>query len=176
MKHCVSRGQWPSWSRMERTCTCRKISSISNKKCSSCRLTSIKRDNCLVGRLQQFKDELQGEFSSEFSPYSSNIWGDYRFLSSIDKGKGVLGGPRLGFPTKDSISMGLTSPLGPTRIEIIVPSYKLKCSHFNNIDFKGWWAKFKQFFEAERIPSNARVRTVMLHLEGKVFEWYHFFA
>ncbi|GMI89935.1 hypothetical protein HRI_002662800 [Hibiscus trionum] len=53
-------------------------------------------------------------------------------------------------------------------------AYKLLCPRFDGSEFKGWLCIVEQYFEAERIPENAKVRLVMLHLEGKALQWHHF--
>lgn len=47
---------------------------------------------------------------------------------------------------------------------------------FNGNAFRAWWAKLEQYFEAEGIAANTRVRTVMLPLEGKTLDWHHFYT
>ncbi|TYG46582.1 hypothetical protein ES288_D11G267500v1 [Gossypium darwinii] len=42
---------------------------------------------------------------------------------------------------------------------------RLECPKFNGTDFRGWWAKLEQFFEAKGIPETTKVRTVMLNLK-----------
>ncbi|GMI89777.1 hypothetical protein HRI_002647000 [Hibiscus trionum] len=53
-------------------------------------------------------------------------------------------------------------------------AYKLLCPKFDGSDFKGWLCKLEQYFEAERTLESAKVRMVMLHLEGKALQWHHF--
>ncbi|KAK5845725.1 hypothetical protein PVK06_001935 [Gossypium arboreum] len=36
--------------------------------------------------------------------------------------------------------------------------------------------KLEQFFEAENVRDLAKAKMVMMHLEGRAFEWCHFFA
>ena len=44
---------------------------------------------------------------------------------------------------------------------------KLECPRFDGENFHGWLLKMDQFFEAGRTPEQEKVRTVMMHLEGK---------
>ncbi|KAL4387688.1 hypothetical protein GQ457_09G030390 [Hibiscus cannabinus] len=53
-------------------------------------------------------------------------------------------------------------------------AYKLLCPKFDGEDFRGWLAKLEQYFEAEMVPDSAKVRVVMLHLEGKALQWHQF--
>ncbi|KAL4348377.1 hypothetical protein GQ457_17G003950 [Hibiscus cannabinus] len=53
-------------------------------------------------------------------------------------------------------------------------AYKLMCAKFDGVDFREWLSKLEQYFEAEAVPELARVRLVMLHLEGKVLQWHQF--
>lgn len=55
-------------------------------------------------------------------------------------------------------------------------SYKLECPKFDDIDFQGWWSKLEQYFDDEGVVDNAKVRTVVLHLEGKTLNWHHFYT
>ncbi|KAH1047501.1 hypothetical protein J1N35_038285 [Gossypium stocksii] len=43
--------------------------------------------------------------------------------------------------------------------------YRLECLQFDGINFKVWWVKLDQFFEAEGVNEQAKVRVVMLHLD-----------
>ncbi|KAK8693864.1 hypothetical protein V6N13_071431 [Hibiscus sabdariffa] len=53
-------------------------------------------------------------------------------------------------------------------------AYKLLCPKFDGEDFRGWLSKLEQYFEAENVPDTAKIRVVMLHLEGKALQWYQF--
>ncbi|KAL4273347.1 hypothetical protein GQ457_13G010980 [Hibiscus cannabinus] len=53
-------------------------------------------------------------------------------------------------------------------------SYKLLCPKFDGSDFRGWYSKLEQYFEAEMVPDSAKVRVVMLHMEGKALQWDQF--
>ncbi|KAL4295662.1 hypothetical protein GQ457_12G011410 [Hibiscus cannabinus] len=55
-------------------------------------------------------------------------------------------------------------------------AYKLLCPRFDGDDFRGWISKLEQYFEAENVPENAKVRVVMLHLENKALQWHQFLA
>ncbi|KAH1092411.1 hypothetical protein J1N35_019668 [Gossypium stocksii] len=52
----------------------------------------------------------------------------------------------------------------------------MECPMFDGGDFRGWWSKLEQLFESEAIPDQSKVKAVMLHLEGKVLDWHHFFS
>ncbi|KAL4384325.1 hypothetical protein GQ457_15G019630 [Hibiscus cannabinus] len=55
-------------------------------------------------------------------------------------------------------------------------AYRLLCPKFDGMDFNSWLSKLEQYFEAESVPEGARVRVVMLHLEGKSLQWHQFLA
>lgn len=62
----------------------------------------------------------------------------------------------------------MTQPMIKSSVKLVPQSYKLECPQFDGSNFKGWWAKLEQYFEYGDITTNARVRAIMLHLEGKV--------
>ncbi|KAL4326013.1 hypothetical protein GQ457_11G028360 [Hibiscus cannabinus] len=53
-------------------------------------------------------------------------------------------------------------------------AYKLLCPKFDGEDFRGWLSKLEQYFEAENVPETAKIRVMMLHLEGKALQWHQF--
>lgn len=55
-------------------------------------------------------------------------------------------------------------------------SFRVDCPHFDGDNFRGWWSKLEQYFESEGVGDHAKVRVVMLHLEGKTLDWNHFFV
>ncbi|KAL4376913.1 hypothetical protein GQ457_02G033300 [Hibiscus cannabinus] len=55
-------------------------------------------------------------------------------------------------------------------------AYKLMCPRFDGNDFRGWLSKLEQYFEAESVPEDAKIRVVMLHLEGKALQWHQLVA
>ncbi|KAL4301768.1 hypothetical protein GQ457_10G007190 [Hibiscus cannabinus] len=55
-------------------------------------------------------------------------------------------------------------------------AYKLLCPRFDGEDFRGWISKLEQYFEAEKVPEFAKIRVVMLHLEGKALQWHQFLS
>ncbi|KAL4319444.1 hypothetical protein GQ457_18G018050 [Hibiscus cannabinus] len=55
-------------------------------------------------------------------------------------------------------------------------AYKLLCPRFDGEDFRGWMSKLEQYFEAENVPEAAKIRVVMLHLEGKALQWHQFLS
>ncbi|KAH1084051.1 hypothetical protein J1N35_023812 [Gossypium stocksii] len=61
-------------------------------------------------------------------------------------------------------------------VEVENTSFQVDCPHFDGGNFRGWWSKLEQYFEAERIGEHAKVRAVMLHLEGKTLDWHQFFV
>ncbi|OMO67736.1 Retrotransposon gag protein [Corchorus olitorius] len=52
---------------------------------------------------------------------------------------------------------------------------KIECPHFDGSDFVGWHHRILQFFEADSTPEHTKIRTVMMHLEGRALQWHlHF--
>lgn len=107
--------------------------------------------------------------------------------AAADKGKGVLGAPPGVLPK--------TTDFPPGQSELFVPDggsvhvkdssfvvgdstkiSRLECPKFDGNDFRGWWTKLEQYFEAEVIPEGSKVRLVMLNLEGRALEWHHFYS
>ncbi|XP_012453555.1 uncharacterized protein LOC105775598 [Gossypium raimondii] len=141
----------------------------------------------LEQRLQDFKTEFQGDLQVLLSQYfgpppvgsSANVSGD--------KGKGVLGAPP-GFGPKNR-------DFPPMQAETVIPNggseqvkdsshiagvsinhSRLECPKFDGTDFRGWWTKLEQYFEAEEIHDASKVRVVILNLEGRALEWHHFYS
>ena len=54
--------------------------------------------------------------------------------------------------------------------------YRLECPHFDGGDFSGWIMKLEQFFKAKRIKDEAKVRLVMMQLEGRALQWHQHYA
>ena len=52
---------------------------------------------------------------------------------------------------------------------------KLECPRFDGVDFRGWLLKIEQFFEADQTKPVDRVRSMMMHLDGKALQWYQRF-
>ena len=52
---------------------------------------------------------------------------------------------------------------------------KLECPRFYGENFRGWLLKMEQFFEADQTKEQDRVRTVMMHLEGRALQWHQRF-
>ena len=44
---------------------------------------------------------------------------------------------------------------------------RIECPRFEGHDFLGWQMKVEQFFEAVGTPNDAKVQTIMIHLDGK---------
>ena len=52
---------------------------------------------------------------------------------------------------------------------------KLQCLRFDGNDFRRWLFKIEQFFEADQTKEEDKVRTVMMHLDGKALQWHQRF-
>ena len=53
---------------------------------------------------------------------------------------------------------------------------RLECPRFDGDNFSGWLMKTDQFFEAEGVADNAKVRAVMMHLEGRALQWHQYYV
>ncbi|OMO78678.1 hypothetical protein COLO4_24687 [Corchorus olitorius] len=52
---------------------------------------------------------------------------------------------------------------------------KIECPRFEGSDFVGWYHRILQFFEADSTLESSKIRTVMMHLEGRALPWHlHF--
>ncbi|TYH66450.1 hypothetical protein ES332_D06G124000v1 [Gossypium tomentosum] len=60
-------------------------------------------------------------------------------------------------------------------LEVLTRGFKMECPCFTGVDVRGWWSKLEQFFEAELVLDHAKVRKVMLYIEGKALDWHQFF-
>ena len=49
---------------------------------------------------------------------------------------------------------------------------KLECPKFDGSDFQGWLLKMEQFFEVDQTREEDKIRTIMMHLEGKALQWH----
>ena len=52
---------------------------------------------------------------------------------------------------------------------------KLKCPHFDRVDFRGWLLKIEQFFETGQTKPADKVRSMMMHLDEKALQWHQIF-
>ena len=52
---------------------------------------------------------------------------------------------------------------------------KLECPRFDGTDFKGWLLKMEQFFVVDQTREHDKVRTVMMHLDGRALQWHQRF-
>lgn len=148
-------------------------------------------------QLKGFKDEFKGEIRSEMHTLRSEIHGLFEqyfgspvavssaTAPSIDKGKGIMGStphtpppgvlPR-GARDIPQPSAGAHQP-NPTSAAVTPTNpQRWGCPHFDGSDFKIWWPKLEQYFEAEGIADGDKVRTVMLSKEGKALDWHYHYA
>ena len=54
--------------------------------------------------------------------------------------------------------------------------WRFDCPRFDGGDFVGWLMKCEQYFEAGSMEDEAKVRTVMLQLEGRALQWHQHYA
>ncbi|XP_012462801.2 uncharacterized protein LOC105782546 [Gossypium raimondii] len=98
------------------------------------------------------------------------------------KGKGILG-TQPGFSSQKHLVVSPMAERGHSSmssrgvlVEADRSTFRMECPSFDGENFRGWWSKIEQYFEAEGIGDHAKVRLVMLHLEGKALDWHHFFS
>lgn len=98
-------------------------------------------------------------------------------MISHDKGKGILGRAPLGFPSRDPLVSPPMIDLGhmcpPFHLRCLdgnPHSNTLQCPKFNRTNFRGLCSKLEQYFEADGVANNAKVRIAMLHLEGRALD------
>ena len=65
-----------------------------------------------------------------------------------------------------------TETLNLTSFMTFTKHSKLERPCFNGVDFKGWLLKIEQFFEADQTKESDKLRTVMMHLDGKALQWH----
>ncbi|MBA0877176.1 hypothetical protein Goshw_026752 [Gossypium schwendimanii] len=141
----------------------------------------------MESRLKELRTELRGDFQSLFIQYFGPPPTGLPVTTAADKDKGVMGAPP-GFLSKTTnLLQGQTEPFVPDggSVHVRDPSYvagvstktsRLECPKFDGDDFRGWWTKLEQYFEAEGIPDGSKVRMAMLNLEGRALEWHHFYS
>ncbi|KAG8493301.1 hypothetical protein CXB51_010861 [Gossypium anomalum] len=109
-------------------------------------------------RLQEFKEEFRGDLQMLLSRY--------------------FGPPRMGLQLKGSrirekaVHQRNQSYVGDASIK----SSRLECPRFDGSDFRGWWTKLDQYFEAESTPECDKIRVVMLYLDGRALEWHQLYS
>ena len=84
--------------------------------------------------------------------------------------KSVVATGNKSFRTTSTDNLDLTEP-GRSQTKLS----KLECPRFDGTDFKGWYLKMEQFFVVDHTRDQDRVRTVMMHLEGKALQWHQRF-
>ncbi|MFQ6653400.1 hypothetical protein Gotur_024821, partial [Gossypium turneri] len=114
----------------------------------------------MESRLQEFRTELRGDLQSLFVQYFGPPPTGLPVTVVVDKDKGVLGAPP-GFLPKDSdppqaqkdpsIAAGGSVHLReqPIALGALGKGNRLECPRFDSTDFRGWWTKLEQFFEAD---------------------------
>ncbi|TYH65326.1 hypothetical protein ES332_D06G048600v1 [Gossypium tomentosum] len=122
----------------------------------------------MESRLQEFRTELRGDLHSLFVQYFGPPPTGLPVTAAVDKDKGVLGAPP-GFLPKDSnppqvqtdpsIAAGGSVHLReqPIALGASGKGNRLECPRFDGTDFKGWWTKLEQFFEADGTPDANKV-------------------
>ncbi|KAG8480509.1 hypothetical protein CXB51_024639 [Gossypium anomalum] len=138
------------------------------------------------GIKSEVRSEVRSELRSELNSLFEQYFGQNPPITvagvATGKGKGILGSP-LGFsarehllvsPISDLVHSNMSSRKGT--LDVRNSSFRVDCPHFDGGNFRGWWSKLEQYFKAEGIGEQDRVRVVMLHLDGKALDWHHFFV
>lgn len=149
-----------------------------------------KLDTKLDSRFKDFREEFKGKIRREIKSELHFFFEQYFGQSSTnvhgmgqDRGKGLLGTPPLRFPSKDSLAMSPTAEVGHlgtlTQVSIVDSMgkmFQLQYPRFDGKNFRSWWSKLEQFFEAENVGDQAKVQMVMFTLEGRALNWHYLFA
>ena len=114
--------------------------------------------------------EMQGMFEKLIIQMRSNnndvrvedFGGSKGADSSKAKLKSIVATGNKSFNTTSTSHIDLTE-LGRSQTKLS----KLECLRFDGSDFKGWFLKMEQFFVVDHTRDQDKVRTVMMHLEGK---------
>ncbi|KAG8488239.1 hypothetical protein CXB51_018345 [Gossypium anomalum] len=111
-------------------------------------------DGRIESRLEVFREKIKRELRD----YLKNLFEQYvgkssvaTFGPSIEKVKGILGELPLSkslilSPMQESGQAGLLSRINT--VESSGRALKFNCPQFDEEDFRGWWSKLEQFFEA----------------------------
>ena len=71
------------------------------------------------------------------------------------------------------VSSARTEHIDLTGISRPLTKYsKLECPRFDGTNFRGWLLKMEQFFEADQTREEDKVRSVMVHMDGKALQWH----
>ncbi|KAL4347798.1 hypothetical protein GQ457_17G006860 [Hibiscus cannabinus] len=133
-----------------------------------------KIEKTLTDKVQEIRGEVTG-VRSKVRELRALI---EKFMGLKDPSKGILG-----TTPSPSVEIDVATPLageGSKGNELAVvtdsaaSSYKLRCPNFDGSNFRDWWSKLEQFFAAENVLENAKVKVVMLNLEDKALQWHHF--
>ncbi|XWS65218.1 hypothetical protein CRYUN_Cryun05aG0073500 [Craigia yunnanensis] len=60
--------------------------------------------------------------------------------------------------------------------KILTKYSRLELPQFEGVDFRGWILKEEQFFKADQTREQDKVRNVMMHLDGRAFQWHQRFV
>ncbi|GMI67486.1 hypothetical protein HRI_000417900 [Hibiscus trionum] len=155
-----------------------------------------------VAKLQEEIARLDGsidaKMEAKFGEFRTQIGEDFRKMLEVAMGKkvepvihenvaqGWIMGPGIlgtGPSTSEKGNQDEVFITGEKEAPRVTPeqpqqtgnlTYKLPCPKFDGSDFRGWHSKLEQFFEAEAVPEQSKIRLVMIHLEGKALQWHQF--
>ncbi|OMO84091.1 hypothetical protein CCACVL1_11001 [Corchorus capsularis] len=103
------------------------------------------------------KRELAGKGATD-SPMSSNSKPPKNDAPPPPPGWPPLASP---WPMAGQFLTESQAWIPPTTSMIVPRQYKLNLPKFNGENFRGWLFKLLQYFEAERVPDDSRVRVAM---------------
>ena len=136
-----------------------------------------KKFESLNDKFESFRTEIKEELKSFLNLLASK--------GGVASGKGIvtelsLHSGATGSASSQSRSDNVGDMVTPARTyhedRFFPRPYKLECPRFSGDDFKSWMLKLEQYMEAENVPEASKVRTVMLHLEGRALQWHHYYA
>ncbi|KAG8480923.1 hypothetical protein CXB51_025727 [Gossypium anomalum] len=123
-------------------------------------------DPRIDARLKDFQEGLKSEVRSEAK--RREFW--VLLLSFLRRKRFIVSPmPNLGHSS-------MSTRGGTVDFETVNTSFRVVCPRFKGENFRGWWSKLEQYFEAESVGDHSKIMVVMLHLEGKVLDWHHFFV
>ncbi|KAG8473621.1 hypothetical protein CXB51_036012 [Gossypium anomalum] len=118
-------------------------------------------DTRIESRFKEFHETIKVGIQTELQNFFDQYVGRATPTTqgqTLDKGKEVLGGTPLGFPPKESLLLSLivrSSHGGinsrASTLDSMGRNSKFECPRFDKANFRRWWSKLEQFFEAEGI-------------------------
>ncbi|KAG8495806.1 hypothetical protein CXB51_007710 [Gossypium anomalum] len=137
--------------------------------------------------LQEFKGEFREDLQAMLGQYFGPPPKGSPENGAMDQGKGVLEAPPKFLPKDTEHPPAPRDPLvaDASSVHLRPQTFvagasanisRLECPRFDGTDFRGWWTKLEQYFDAEGTPDSSKIRVVMLNLEGLALKWHHFYS